>query len=374
MAHSTFALRCGSTALRATLVAAVVTASLLLARPMPSDALEKVTFGYPTPTVNLGSHAALVMAMGMGFFAEEGLDVEPVGFKGSGTLIPQLANRRVLIGFANPDILILSRQPGRDHLPLKFFYNAVRRSIWTMIVLENSPIKELTDLRGKKLGVGLLTYGNVPITKAMLKELGMEVGKDVDMIAVGLYASAFQALISGQIAALNGYDVQDATLETTGTRIRRLPVKEKYLALSSNGLLAHEDTIKNQGKTLAAFGRAYTKGIVACDANPAGCVRTFWRLYPTEKPTQGTEERRIADGVAVVRARLDRMAAFPPGAPKTFGEFSAQGWKDFVETLHGGGQLTTTNIPIETLYTNQFVEDFNRFDVEATLRAARALK
>jgi NitT/TauT family transport system substrate-binding protein len=348
----------------------LTTLLLVVGAVVPAAAQEKIKFGTGS-AISLTS-APATLAISMGFFKDEGLEVEVVPFRGgSGVLIPQMVNKSILIGFPTLDVLMIARQPGRDYMPLKFFYNMTRTSIYEVVVLEGSPVRQLTDLKGKKIGVGALSWGQVPITKAMLKDAGVD---NADLIAVGQGAAAYQALTSGQIDALNLFDVPHAELESLGTKIRRVPLKDKFVGLGSNSLLAHEDTLKNQPKVIAGFGRAVAKATVACNANAPACVKAFWELYPQLKPTQGTEEEKLANGVRVLQTRLDKMLAFPPGAPRNFGEFPAQLWKDYVEVLHAGGQLSTTNIPLESLYTNEFVREFNKFDVDAVVRAARALK
>ena len=352
------------------LVRILTTLVLVVGAVVPAAAQEKIKFGTGS-AISLTS-APATLAISMGFFKDEGLEVEVVPFRGgSGVLIPQMINKSILIGFPTLDVLMIARQPGRDYMPLKFFYNMTRTSIYEVVVVDGSPVRQLTDLKGKKIGVGALSWGQVPITKAMLKDAGVD---NADLIAVGQGAAAYQALTSGQIDALNLFDVPHAELESLGTKIRRVPLKDKFVGLGSNSLLAHEDTLKNQPQVIAGFGRAVAKATVACNANAPACVKAFWELYPQLKPTQGTEEEKLANGVRVLQTRLDKMLAFPPGAPRNFGEFPAQLWKDYIEVLHAGGQLSTTNIPIETLYTNEFVREFNKFDVDAVVRAARALK
>ena len=354
------------------LLAALIVPIVLLSGGTP-EAQEKVRFG--TGSAISLTTAPLTMAMGMGFFKEEGLDVEVQPFRGgTGVLIPQIVNRSITIGFPTLDVLIQARQPGRDYLPLRFFYNMTRTSIYEVVVLETSPVRRLSDLKGQKVGVGALSWGNIPITKAMFKEEGLEVGKDVELIAVGQGAGAYHALTSGQIGALNLFDVPHADLESLGTKIRRLPLKEKFVNLGSNSLLAHEETIKTQSKMLAAFGRAMAKGTVACDANVAACVRTFWQFYPELKPTQGSEEDKVGKGIQVLRSRLEKMLAFAPGAPQDLGEFPVQMWKEYVDVLHVTGQISTPQIPIDTLYTNHLVPEFNKFDRAMIIRAAKSLK
>lgn len=351
--------------LLATLVLATVSAQ--------AQALETVQFG--TASALSLTSAPLTMGMSMGYFKEEGIEVEVVPFKGgSGVLIPQLVNGSIPIGFPTLDVLMIARQPGRDYMPLKFFYNVTRTSIYEVVVLEESPVKRLADLKGKSIGVGALSWGNIPITKAMLREDGLDPDKDIQLVAVGQGANAFQALRSGQIAALNLFDVPHAELEGLGIKIRRLPLAAKFVSLGSNSLIASEETIRTRREMLSRFGRAFAKGTVACNANPGACVRAFWTMFPEQKPTQGTEEEKLANGVRILGKRLEKMLAFPEGARQELGSFSDQMWKDYLQVLHGAGQLTTADIPAASLYTNEFVSEFNRFDRDAVIRAARELK
>ena len=165
-----------------------------------SAASTKVVYGNVTEMTL--SQAPMVAAKRLGYFEAEGLDVELMGFKGTGTLIPQMLAKRVDIGYPNPDTLILSRAPGKEKLPLKYFYNMTRSSGWEFAVLADSPIKSLKDLNGKTVGVGAMSFGNVPITRAAFKELGV----NATMVPVGIGSAAFLALTSKRIDALNLFD------------------------------------------------------------------------------------------------------------------------------------------------------------------------
>ncbi len=329
---------------------------------------QKVVFG--TVTAVTPSLGVIVVAKALGFFKDEGLDVEIVEFNGTGTLLPQMTAKRVQVGYPNPDVLMISRQPGKDPLPLKFFYNATRESGWEFVVLSDSPIKTLNDLRGKKLGVGSLTFGNIPITRAMFKELGIE----VELTPVGVGAPAFLALRERKIDALNLFDSQHATIETQGTAIRRLAMPKKYKDLFSNGLIAHEDTLRDNPKMLIGFGRAVAKASVYCETNREACIRAYWTLYPNQKPTGVDEAKAVADGVRIMGARFDKYLDFDGAKERRWGEFPLQAWKDFANTLYEGGQLTTRDIPVETCFTNALVPEMMKFDASAIVTRARSGK
>lgn len=346
--------------------------ALLALAASAAQAQTKLSIGLGTaPTLIYGVH---YLALTKGFFKEEGLDVEYVIFDGTGTLMPQVAQKRIFTAWPNPDVLILSRQPGRDPLPMKCIYNGVRTTAWEYAVLADSPVKTLQDLKGRKIGVISLAMGSVPITRALMGEMGMKEGADYQLVPVGQGATAFRALNDKQVDALNLFDGQHLTLEFTGTKIRRLEQPAKYVNQFSNCWVVHNDSIKDRADVIARFGRAFAKASVACQANWAECVRSFWSVFPAQKPTDGTEDDKLKRGIAILRSRTDKFFTFPAGKPRNFGEYYEEDWKNFVSVLHSGGQISTRELPVGEMYTNQFVQEFNRFDAAAIARRAAEWK
>ncbi|MGE3993394.1 ABC transporter substrate-binding protein [Pseudorhodoplanes sp.] len=349
-------------------VTATLAVSSIALGSTPAQAnLVKLVYGIPA-SVTL-SQAPIVAAKQLGYFKEEGLEVQIMGFKGSGTLIPQMLAKRVDIGYPNPDIIILSHAPGKEKLPLKFFYNVTRRSSWEFAVLADSPFKTVADLAGKKVGVGGSNWGNIPITKAEFKDLKI----DATLVPVGVGAGAFLMLNEKRIDALNLFDAQHATLEALGTKIRRLERLPRYDALFTNGFVAHEDFIRDKPQAIIGFGRAVAKASVFCEANREACVKMFWKEYPDDKPS-GDEAKVLADGVRIFSARFDKMLFFPEGQPRKWGAYDPQVWRDFVVALYEGGQLTTKDIDVDACYTNAFVGDFAKFDPEKIKAQAKSFK
>jgi len=357
-------LQCNGTALGAFLMVAAV------ALPTGASA-EVVTVGQATATTL--TFGPVYAAEELGYFEEEGIQIENLNFQGASVLMPQVANKEITIGFPGPDPLVVSHQPGRDALPLKFFYNGARESIWEFLVLEDSPLQSLADLKGKTIGVGALANANVPITRAMLREIGLE-PTDYSFMPIGVGAPAFRATENGDVDVYNTFDTNIAAFETTGVALRRLPQDQKYRDLFSNGFIAHEDTIKEKPELLVGFGRALTKGIIVCEENPEFCVTNFYKHLPDLRPTNLSDEEIMRRGLIILQSRLSKYTAFPEGEPRRFGEYSKETWENFVSILHQGGELSTDEIDVSKLYTNELVEEFNNFDIDAVREEARQLK
>ncbi len=333
--------------------------------------LEKVTLGQVTSTSL--TFAPVFAAETLGFFADEGIELQHLNFQGGSVLQPQIANKQVMFGFTAVELAIISRQPGKDPIPLVFFYNGARESIWETVVLDSSPIKSLNDLRGKKIGIGATANANVPLTRAMLHDLGMDVIKDYSFLPIGVGAPAFRAVQNGDADAYNTFDSNIATFETTGVKLRKLEVPQKYRELFSNGFVAHRDTLRDKPELVVGFGRALTKGIIVCEENPSFCVRNFWKLYPNAKPQAVSDEEAMKKGLHVLQSRMQKYTYFPPGAKREFGIYSDKSWRDYVDVLYEGGELSTKDISVTGLYSNKFVPDFNNFDLNAIRKKAHSL-
>ncbi len=335
--------------------------------PAAAQEKEKVTLAYPT-NINL-SNAPTLMGVGMGYFEQEGLELEVVFFQGSSVIMPQLSQKHVDFGWMAPEALILSAQQGRSTLPTKLFYNGIFQSPYELVVKQDSPAQSIADLKGRKIGVGGMTWANIPITKSILADAGLS-PSDYELLPVGVGASAFKAFEDGQIDALNLFDTFHVQMENGGVEMRRLPIADKYKNLFSNGLITHEDTLRERPDFAVRFGRAVAKGVIACNANIEACVKNFWKLYPDTIPSQGTEEQKLAEAVEIVKVRLATM--IPEEGASRMGMYSEASLQDYVSVLHEGGLLRSTDIPVDELYTNELVAQINDFDVDEVIEQARA--
>lgn len=319
--------------------------------------------------------APLAFAQELGYFDAENLELQqpfPI-LIGSAIIIPQLMNGSIDSAFMAPESLIVSKQPGGPNFDYKYVYNYARGSVYEIVVLEDSPIKTVADLAGKTLGVGGLTWGNVASTKGILVSEGVSLDS-VNFAAVGDGAAALEALKSGQIAALNMYDTKNVQFEQTGLKLRRIPLPDWYTMHSSNVVPATSKFIAEHPDRIARFGRALTKGFVACEAAIENCIRAFWKSYPELAPAAGTEETAMKTAVELLSARLKFALMFPEGEPRRYGSFTDEDFTGTIKSLSVAGLITDTSIPLDSLYTNQFVDEYNAFDMDKVLAEAKAYK
>lgn len=142
-------------------------------------------------------HAALIIAQQKGFFADNNLEVEIIE-----PADPSLPPKLVAAGKTD---LAVDYQPQLhiqvdEKLPLVRIATLVDSPLNSLVTLENSNIKNLTDLKGKKIGYSVSGF-ETALLDAMLKSANLST-KDIQLINVNWSLSP--ALISKQVDAVIG--------------------------------------------------------------------------------------------------------------------------------------------------------------------------
>ncbi len=344
-----------------------VAASVAVVTSGVAVAETKVVVGYASP--NTPASASRAFGLKLGFYKEEGLAPQFVSVQGSAVLIPQVANKQITMGLPNPDLLVLALAKGEPY-PVKFVSNVFPSQIFEFVVLEKSAVKTLSDLKGRKLGVGGLTWGNLPMSRVMLADAGVKWQEDVQILPVGLGPAAWKRLQSGDVDALNLFSMHHQQMALAGTPIRRLPMPEKFEKVFSNGFIVHEDDIKSRPQMIAGLLRAMAKSAIACRANTVACVKSYWEFDPASRPAAGNEAAWIAANVRLNEVEL--ALVFDRSAPGRIGYFPPETWKTLLEVMKRGGQIASTDLDVGKLYTNDFIKAANDFDVDAVIARAKA--
>jgi NitT/TauT family transport system substrate-binding protein len=140
-----------------------------------------------------------------------------------------------------------------------------------------------------------------------------------------------------------------------------------------NGFIAHVDTFKENPDLIRRFGRAYTQGQLVCEANPTYCVQAFWRQHPESKPADA-EGKGLADARELLVRRLRNTLHHADGSNRVPGEYSLPIIKDAIAAMAKTGEFPTADVPVDKIFSNEFVPAFSDFDHAALIKRAQEAK
>jgi NitT/TauT family transport system substrate-binding protein len=173
--------------------AAAVALAVLGLAPTPGLAEEIVVSNYAQTTNGM----PFAVAMEKGFFKEFKVDVTGIlSSDGGGTTIRNLLGGKLAYGEAAVSAVVSAVQGGADLKIISGNVHTVAEFAW--LVMPNSPVKSLKDVKGKKLG-----YTNPRSTSQALQVLMLEGQKfqasDVELVRTGGFGAGLTALELGGI-------------------------------------------------------------------------------------------------------------------------------------------------------------------------------
>jgi NitT/TauT family transport system substrate-binding protein len=318
--------------------AAAGLAAVPLARPAVAQAKRDVTFRLDW--IYQGPHAGFLVAQEKGFYAQAGLNVDMGPGKGSGSTAQLIASKASQFGFSDGFVVGNSVSKGMNIRTVASIY---RRNPTAVIVLDESDIKTPKDLEGKSIAI---TAGSAQFLQwpAFVKGCGLDSSK-IRVINIDP-AGTPPALITKQVPAIAGFaQGQVPTVEVRGnTKVRVFWFADCGVNAVSNGIVVHNDLIKEDPELVRAFVAASLKGFIYGRQNPDEMIAVAKKYSPSIEP-------------AIARLEADwswKTWVTPNTANKPLGWSSDKDWEETVSVLKQYGGVTT---PLEAsqLYTNDFV-------------------
>ena len=255
-------------------------------------------------------HGPLVVALEKGYFAEAGLEV---------TLVePANPNDPPKLVAAGQAALAVSYQPqlhmqAAAGLPLTRVGTLVATPLSTLLVLDDSPIKSIADLKGRTVGFSVGGFEDA-VLAAMLARHDLTLD-DVKLVNVNFSLSP--SLLSGQVDAVIGayrnFELNQLAIE--GHKGRAFFVEEEGVPPYDELIL-----IANSGRLddprLAKALRAIERGVQYLINHP----QDAWTLFAGHKPGLDDELNRRAWRDTLPRFAL-RPAALDRGRYARFAQF-----------------------------------------------------
>lgn len=324
------------------LLAAVPAASLMGTSAL-AQSLRDITFVQPSPSA-INSFPVFV-AIGEGFFEEEGLNVTVEAINGSGAVLQALSAGQAHFGRPGPGPMIAARTRGVDAVHI---YNVAARSNFGIAVQQDSDIQNVEQLRGKVIGTGTADGAEVGFARNVLTGAGMTEGEDYQFLTVGDGGPATAAFLNGEIDAYSASTADTAILNQRGMAVRDITPAE-FGRFFGNGIATMADTIANDRELVEAWSRAFAKGhaFALDDANREAVLKHL----ADGNPQEGEDKEFQSALFDAVRSKT-----IPTDEAPHLGWYPAEVWEEWQAALVAGGEISGPLDDLGAAWTNEFAK------------------
>jgi NitT/TauT family transport system substrate-binding protein len=311
--------------------------ALLLAAAPPARAAETVKFLLPT-VVELPSFAPWVLAKSEGYYAAEGLDVQFLVGRGGVDVATQVGAGNADMGEATGDTSIFVRGNG---VPVKTVAVLGGGGLMQLVVRDDSGIKDLKDLRGKKVAVIAFTDSTYYILLGMLASVGLS-KNDIQGEAVG-FAAVTQMVSNNTVPAGTCNPECATTIQDNDPNIK-VYLSSDYTPSMAQAMVASDKVMKERPDMIRKVERATYKAWNEIRQDPAKMAK----VYVAAVPSHTGQENYLAH----VFANYEKWV-YSGKQPKTWAMDPDRLSK--LEDLYLSQGVIHAKVPVDQLYSNDFL-------------------
>ena len=292
----------------------------------------------------------LWVAIGEGYFEDEGLNVTVQAVDGSAPVLQAMAAGQAEIGAPGPAPLLAARARGTE---VVFIYNLYPKSVFGLVVREESDYQQPADLKDTTIGVGTADGAEVGFARAILSEAGLQEREDYEFLPVGDGGLATAAFQRGDVVAYAAAVSDAAIMRSRGLALREI-TPDEFLSFFGNGFAVMESLIEESPEVVEGFGRALVRAtrFALDDANRDAVLD-----HTTAGNPQEGEDRDFA--AALLAAVMERMTPLEQFQDEGWGYQPPEHWQIWHESALDTGTLQQPLPDLEAAYTNDFVEAWN---------------
>jgi NitT/TauT family transport system substrate-binding protein len=271
--------------------------------------------------IGSGNQLGEVVALQLGYFAAEGLDLTIVPGGPNNDGVASVASGRSAVGqtASSPSLMLAVSQD----LPVRCFAVSCQKHPYAYFSLAKNPVHAPADMRGKKIGVQAT---GVILLRALLAKNGMDL-KDVEVVTIG---SDMTPLMTGQVDVVTGWLTNTTALKVLGPDHVALQLWDTGVQLYGDPYYATPDTIAAHGDLLARFLKASARGWGFAHANRDQAVALLIKQYPN---LVAADEREAAD--VLLNCTFDEHTK-----SAGYGAMDPAVWQSQIDLYAGLGQFT----------------------------------
>jgi NitT/TauT family transport system substrate-binding protein len=207
---------------------------------------------------------AFSAALERGYYREEGLDVQLI-LMSAGVATRALIGGDVDFTTAGGAGLV----PILSGAPLRFVFTSFNRPMFWLYAKPD--IRSIKDLKGRRVGVSNIGSGPDSLLREVLKRNGLEGGRDVPILALGLQGNIYAGLVSGSVDAAMLAPPFNFMAEGGGFRELVSFIKQDFVELQGS-ILTRESLLQTDRALVEKFVRGTLKGLTYAREQRSGTV------------------------------------------------------------------------------------------------------
>jgi NitT/TauT family transport system substrate-binding protein len=331
---------------------------MLAHRPALADDALSVVLGAHTPAL---MNTLNIVAEGGGFYRDQHLRVSKVLVNGA------LEAAQMCSG-GQGDICPIGIEPlltnYSDGIRLKMFLSRASKFGYVIAVPEDSPIRTLSDFKGRSIGVHVITAAasGVFTTQSALSVAGLK-PTDYTLVPIGYENQAADAIASGKVAGAAFPYYEFIPLMVAGRKFR-IFYHPTFKDVPNAGYAASPAVMAAKGDALRRFSRAIVEASLLIHYNATAAARLL--LAADGKPFT---DQDLLRKTAELNAWQSDLPASDPDS-RRIGALSLVGMQRYIQLLADAGVIASA-IPASEVVTEDYVAFANDFD-HATVRTRAA--
>lgn len=313
--------------------------------------LDKIVWVSPRGTLEVMDDANMWAAIQMGYFADQGIEVEMQPGPLDALAVTKLvAEGQADIGYPSPGVLLASIDAG---MPLILSWEMMMGQVFNFAVAPGSDIKSVQDLEGKSIALG--SEGWSVIVDPILVEAGLDPSTVKYLNAGNQWG---QAVAGGQADAALTWRGLSAQWDAQGLKLDYL-VGTDFSKHPSNGYAIRKADLEDPEKRdiWVRFFRANAMGHDLLRRNPRCAAQIVYNEFPAIAE-QMTPELAFASMVELVEGYQESYAL-----GNGYGYSDLDNWQMYIDTVYELGQIQN-QYDVNDVVTNELIEGANDFDVE----------
>jgi len=221
----------------------------------------KVNVAIPTRGMPVIAFSA---ALERGYYREEGLDVQLI------LMSAGLASRALIGGDVDfATVGGAGLPPILSGAPLRFVFTSFNRPMFWLYA--RPEIRDVKNLKGKRVGVSNIGSGPDSLLREVLKRNGLEGGRDVVVLALGLAGNIHAGLVGGVVDAAMIPPPFNFMAEEAGFRELVSFIKQDFVEMQG-AIVLREGLLQSDPALVESFIRGTLKGFRYARDNRSGTL------------------------------------------------------------------------------------------------------